>query len=105
MLYPSLDHSTIRVRLMVHDPALHRAEEIREHHTDLARIAAVLTADGRPTTIEEAYDAWRAYSDRMCATWMVVPTDDDAEILYHGRPLMPDANHAIENSALTNLAH
>lgn len=77
---------------MIYCEDTQRAEEMREHRHDIEKIAAVITASGRPTTLDEAYDAWRAYSDSMCAGWMRVPDDDDAEIIYYAKSRLSDSS-------------
>ncbi|AXK43858.1 hypothetical protein [Erythrobacter aureus] len=90
---------------MIYCEDTQRAEEMREHRHDIEKIAAVITASGRPTTLDEAYDAWRSYSDSMCAGWMRVPDDDDDEIIYYAKSRLPDASaqdaFIIENDLLS----
>lgn len=44
---------------------------------DCERIVAVMAKHGYEITVEQAYEAWTAYSDSMAAGWMCLGEDEE----------------------------
>ncbi len=44
---------------------------------DVERIQTVMYKAGFPMSRQEAYSRWEAYSDSLCAGWLMLPKDDN----------------------------
>ena len=44
---------------------------------DAARIKAILEARGYTASDEDIARAWKSHSESLCATWLILPADDD----------------------------
>lgn len=50
--------------------------EIRYPH-DCERIQRILYDRGYYITMDDAQDVWSEHSDRLCASWLILPEDDE----------------------------
>jgi len=71
----------VKYLIPVPDSAKPRLKASTGDPEDVARLVAVASAAGYTMTPEHASAIWKAYSDRVCAAWLVLPTDD-SELLH-----------------------
>jgi hypothetical protein len=57
------------------------ANDLFTYPDDVERIVRVCAEAGYEISRNDAHAAWQDYSETMCASWMILPDNDDAYIV------------------------